>query len=379
MQPSLSRKPFLSGIKRAWRTSTVILMVVSCAACASVGPKHLEVERKKYNVAIQRSDEAQLLLNLVRLRYRDTPFFLEVSSVSSQFGVESGTTASGAAIERMRNLVEKSLNLSQSLIVDESPTVTYLPLQGDVFVQRILAPIGLDSVVLLANSGWSIERVLRVCAQRMNNLKNAPTASGPTPDMAPDYKAFYEATRVLRLLQLEDGAHLGYVKHGQENAAVLNIDRSSQTAHDIAAFERALKLEPGHNRYPLTTDITNRDPGVISLSTRSFLGALFYLSQSVEVPDEHVRAGKVTLTRDAAGNPFDWSSMLGDLIRVHSGKQRPRSAAVAVPYRGHWFYIGDSDLDSKSTFSFMSQLLALQAGKAPGSPGLILTLPVGGN
>jgi hypothetical protein len=51
-------------------------------------------------------------------------------------------------------------------------------------------------------------------------------------------------------------------------------------------------------------------------------------------------------------------------------------AAVAVQYRGSWFYIDDADLGSKATFSLLSQLFALQAGKVAGIAPL-LTLPLG--
>jgi hypothetical protein len=49
---------------------------------------------------------------------------------------------------------------------------------------------------------------------------------------------------------------------------------------------------------------------------------------------------------------------------------------VAARYRGHWFFIDDSDLDSKSTFVMLSQIFSLQAGKAEGIVP-VLTLPVG--
>ena len=44
-------------------------------------------------------------------------------------------------------------------------------------------------------------------------------------------------------------------------------------------------------------------------------------------------------------------------------------------YRGHTFWIDDADLDSKSTFTMLNLVLALQAGEVPGG-GPILTLPV---
>jgi hypothetical protein len=34
---------------------------------------------------------------------------------------------------------------------------------------------------------------------------------------------------------------------------------------------------------------------------------------------------------------------------------------MAVPHRGHWFCVDDTDLRSKSTFVLLTQLYALQA------------------
>jgi hypothetical protein len=54
-----------------------------------------------------------------------------------------------------------------------------------------------------------------------------------------------------------------------------------------------------------------------------------------------------------------------------------KGASVAVYYRDHWFYVDDSNLSSKSTFSLLAQIFALQAGNIKDvSP--MLTLPIGG-
>jgi hypothetical protein len=36
---------------------------------------------------------------------------------------------------------------------------------------------------------------------------------------------------------------------------------------------------------------------------------------------------------------------------------------VSVRYRGHWFYIPDTDLQSKSTLDLVNHLFALQAAR----------------
>jgi hypothetical protein len=104
---------------------------------------------------------------------------------------------------------------------------------------------------------------------------------------------------------------------------------------------------------------------------------MFYLSQAVEAPESHIKSGKVTTTRLESGEKFDWSLVTGDLLRIRSQSTIPNTASVVIYYRDHWFYVEDSDLNSKSTFSLLAQLFALQAGDIKDvSP--MLTLPIGG-
>ena len=65
--------------------------------CARLGPSTLETERGNYNIAVQRTNDEQLLLNLVRLKYRDTPLFLEVTSVASQYTLTGNANANATA------------------------------------------------------------------------------------------------------------------------------------------------------------------------------------------------------------------------------------------------------------------------------------------
>ena len=95
------------------------------------------------------------------------------------------------------------------------------------------------------------------------------------------------------------------------------------------------------------------------------------------MPEAHAEEGLVTVTHDPEGRVFDWRQLTGDLLRVKTSAGRPKSAAVAVPYRGHWFYVEDSDLDSKSTIALLIELLNMSADSdLAGAP--TLTLPVGG-
>jgi hypothetical protein len=115
---------------------------------------------------------------------------------------------------------------------------------------------------------------------------------------------------------------------------------------------------------------------VLKIEPRSLMGAMFYLSHAICVPFEHQKAGLVVMSTDESGAPFDWARMSGDLLSVKVSSHKPACAAVAVKYRGYWFYIDDRDHSSKATFALLIQLFELQAGGGAGH-GPVLTLPVG--
>ena len=115
----------------------------------------------------------------------------------------------------------------------------------------------------------------------------------------------------------------------------------------------------------------------ITITTRSILEMMYYLSQGIEIPQDHRERGLVTLTEDRDERTFEWSDMTGDLLQVHVMKKRPNSASVAIPYMGHWYYMRESDLNSKSTFNLL-ELFNIEVRGGAGSNLPVLTLRVGG-
>ena len=113
--------------------------------------------------------------------------------------------------------------------------------------------------------------------------------------------------------------------------------------------------------------------------TRSSAQVLFYLANGVEVPCQHLEAGLVRLPVDTEGRPVGPEVTRG-LFRVqtYKGLKPPKSAYVAVKYRGQWFYIDDSDQQSKATFALVLGIMRLDfAQQRIGRTGPVLTLPAG--
>lgn len=362
---------------RSLRLRLACALVIALAACSPFGPTTIPAARFDYNQTIAQSWDEQLLLNLVRLRYRDTPQFLQIGSVLSRYTRTAGADVGVAvgADGTSRTAFPANVNVAY----EETPTITYVPLQGEEFTRHLLRPIGTQPLFLLARSGWSIERLLRCCVQYVNGLPNAPSCAGPTPTAAPDTSAFRALAKALRALQV-DGV-LGSLVDGVDDTVALPgapPPRFLFASDDVrvAEIRRMLSLDSACVAFPVETGLGAGKGCSVVLQTRSLLGVLFFLSLGVEAPERDLALGLVTNTLDADGRPYDWKELVGDLLRVRHADERPESAYVAVPYRGSWWYIDDADLDSKSTFFLLTWLFNLQASNAQ-PIGPVLTVGAG--
>jgi hypothetical protein len=351
-------------------------MMVGCGG--GIGPGAMRSNRIHYNMAVQQTDAQELLLNLVRLRYRDTPVFLEVASISANLKFQADADAGGLIPSSGTNVV----TLGAGVAYEESPTMTYTPLRGKQFVTQMLEPVKLEILLLLSYSGWSVERVFRLLVQEINGVRNAPTASGPTPVIRPEFRRFRRVSKLLRALQLHDLVDLstapsdagGDDKKGPGRRIFLLLKPEALERAETQELVELLSLTPGRRYYEIVSRVGQINPDQISVVPRSVTAAMYYASQAVEVHQEDEEKGCVTVTLDAEGNRFDWKEVTEDFFYVQS-RAEPTDAYVSINYRGHWFFISDADLESKSTFVLLTTVLALQAGGVP-STGPVLTLPV---
>jgi hypothetical protein len=356
-----------------FNSSVLLVFVMIFNSCTShVGPETIKQERQDFNIALQKTSDEQMLLNLVRMKYRDTGMFLEVSSIASQYVLKNSLAASGD----FQDSFSRSIGVGAGISYEEKPTVSYTPLQGQKFITRMLTRVSPATLSLLHGSGWSIERLFLVCVERVNSVKNAPSASGPTPSYVPEYKEFQRFAKVLRRLQRADAIE-GQLAHvGKYPGFIMKMNENASAA-DKKEFLDILGIKE-QELYVFSGNRQAQTEGHIYFETRSLREVLFYLSQGVTAPQEHIDNGNVTLTKYNDGKVFDWRELTKDVLIVKSKDGlSPNDAYVRIHYRNHWYYIADNDLNTKSTFNLLMQLYNLQAGNTQTSAP-VLTLPIGG-
>jgi len=353
----------------------LVLVVLMCGCHV---PSRVAMEnsggRTDYNVSIQKTNSAEMLLNLVRLRYYDTPFFLQVSNVTTQM------TFKGAALPALSfpGHQDDTFGLGGELSWTDQPTIQYTPLEGQQFATQLLQPINLSTLQLLINTGWDVDRLFRLAIQSFDTLTNAPIGSGPASEIIAKYREFFEATKLMRYFQAEGTLRVGIEalkkdEEGEPEEEILQIAFPADGHEAKRLVELLGNAKQVENMYVISMFKGYTSKGVIGVLPRSLLACMYYLSMGVITPQVDVTMGKVTKLDKSN---YVWKDMIYDLIKIKNCTGTPSNAYAAVKYRGSWFYISDEDLNSKRTFMMLLQLYNLQSITHKKSPPL-LTLPLG--
>ena len=346
------------------------------AACQNLGPTSVRASMPEYNAAILETGDEIMMLNFVRIRYSESPYFMEVTNVftSPSFTV----SARGGAV--VSGNLGDSGNVGAELIYSEAPTIVYTPVGGEQFSTRLLEPVGLDTIVLLSQGGWDLDRLLRLCVQQINGVWNAEIASGPVRvKPVPEYETFRRVAETIHGLETSKELVFDYSrKYGagtSEEPIEFSIVPEARKRPEVQQLFVDLELDPNAESYLITDGKHVAGGRNIAIVTRPLLATMFYLSKGVVVPERDLNGRAVSITLDEQGEPFDWQRVTGGLFRIESSDTQPDSAFRAVRYRNSWFYIRDDDVESKNTFMLFGSLLSLRAGEAPKS-STALTLPL---
>jgi hypothetical protein len=348
-----------------YRILFALLAALPVTGCQTLGSGSVPRDRLGYAGAIAESWKEQMLLNIVKQRYLDTPVYLDVSSIISSYSLATAVNL-GAEIYP-RASAGNSARLGASGTFTDLPTISYAPLTGERLVNALLRPIPPETVFAMIGGGRNADFLLRATLRSINAVHNASTMS---PSARPADARF---TQVIGALgRIEQGGALGLriEKRGDDAVTfvVFHRDADADVQAAIRLVQDTLGLDPKRDEYRLVFG-SARHADEIALNTRSIQQILGELATGVDVPEADIAEGRATARGSAAA--ADASA----LMRIHSGAERPTDAFAAVPYRNHWFWIDDRDLGSKRMFVFLTMFMSLtESGALPQAP--VLTLPV---
>ncbi len=361
----------MDSLKRLTLTA-LFLSICTLSGCTGIGPHAVSRDRFDYTGAIAESWKEQMLVNTVKLRYGDTPIFLDIASVISQYSVESQADLRLSWVNPVTGVATNTQSAGGAVKYTDRPTVTYTPLSGEKFARSLMKPIPPPAVLSLIQAGYPIDLVLRICVHSLNGVRNRYGGSARARAADPEFYPLLE-----RLRRVQDSGAIGLrVQKTSEMEGVLLSFRGKVdplVQEDILFVRKTLGLDPSASEVRVSYGSVAKDDKELALLTRSMLEIIIDLASYIDVPPLHVVEKRVNPTMP---EETVQGVSVSPLIRIHSSSEKPGDAFIAVPYRGHWFWIDDRDLRSKTLFSFMMFIFSLtETGGKEGAP--IITVPAG--
>ena len=359
------------GLIKRLTLITLSLSLFALSSCSGIGPRTVAIDRFDYTGALADSWKQQMLIIMVKIRYGDTPIFLDVASIISGYTMETGVNIFGqASPQNMRGDTFGGLGAHGTFT--DRPTITYMPMSGEKFARSIMKPLPPPAILSLIQAGYPIDLVLRLCVNSVNGIRNRFGGSARARPADPE---FYPLLERLRKIQ-DSGAMDMRIQKTNEMERLLMIFSGKVDAsveEDKIFVRKTLGLAPVEAEFKVVYGSIAKDDKEIAILSRSMLEIIIDLASYIEVPAVHVEEKRVNLTMPADTVP---GIPVGPLIRIHSSSDKPGDAFIAVPYRNHWFWIDDRDLRSKGFFSFLMFIFSLtETGGKEGAP--IITIPAG--
>ncbi|NDH66295.1 MAG: hypothetical protein EBY22_00010 [Gammaproteobacteria bacterium] len=209
--------------------------------------------------------------------------------------------------------------------------------------------------------------------QQAGTSMNASNAARPTSHHVPKYQEFMNMVYVLRRLQLKDALDLSYTESddGKTENLVFHLNKNGHlTAKETLLLKKA-GVEVYHNDIVFSN---HAGPHKTLVVTRSVLGVLNYLSKGVAIPPEDVKNNMLTMTVYRNGQMFDWQRVLEGIMKIEYSSTKPKNASVEIYYLNGWYYISNTDNNSKKSFMLLTNLLGLIALTPQPSPETIVRL-----
>lgn len=320
-------------------------VVAACAlltGCAHLGPTSIPVDRFDYSSAIADSWKQQTLLNIVKLRYMDLPVFVDVASIVAGYSLQTGVAVNG--VVSSAGAVQGNYGaLAGQAVYTDRPTITYAPLTGEKFLRGLVTPIDPKNIFFMLQSGYPADFLLSLTIESINGLHNRSSAGGSVRAVDPEF------TRVVQLMrEVQAAGAIGMrIEDDKARGATAIVffrqdDIPTEVTAKLAEIRRLLRVPADAQRLELIYSPARGASNELTVSSRSMLQIIGAFASYIDVPAAHLSDGSATGAPDAGAGDAP-----APRVRIRSDVRKPEGAFAAVSYRGHWFWIDESDWQTK--------------------------------
>lgn len=357
-----------------WRISSVsMLAFLICFlvnACSVTGPSAIRNGRLTYNDVIRETDSQQLLMAVLHNRYDEPSNLLAVASVTANVRVSTRADVQ-IGVGDDDNYTGNLVPFSAGATYEENPTISYIPVAGTEYARRAMSPVPIAALAQLASGRPDPGPIYEVLIASINGINN--------PDfLHPSVGADPRFDRVITILvDLTQRQFLHWVAD-QANPGSFLLVVEPEAGTNGALVSELLRLlgltaaEDGSELIvlPVSLALHGRPEGGVGISTRSVFRLVEILSAAVELPGGDERSGTARQLPELGP--------LGDDLQIRYSARSPEAAVVAVPYRGGWFYIDETDVTTKRFFRILTALWsdAIASATATRAAAPVLTVPV---
>ncbi|NVN10281.1 hypothetical protein [Nguyenibacter vanlangensis] len=355
---------------RFFRLLCLLSVLFAAGGCSAIGPTRLDQDQSDYSRAVTSAGKQQTLLNVVRLRYADTPGFLDTTQLISGYQLQRNVSLGVGTYSASRPFGGAAVQFQ------ESPTFTFQPVTGDAYAQSFLRPLPPGNLLPLVLGGLPIDVLFRLAVQSVNLISNAGALGGDAGRGSP---VFFDLIYDLRVLQVAGllGIQLEHstAANGKEPVAdrvYLSIASTDNAAlmPVVREVRRLLGMAQDDERVEVVYGGGRPRRGQIRLLTRTILGVLGQIAYQIDVPEDDIRSGRTRPTIKLIGRETR------PIVVVHVTRERPESVFSWTTYNHKYYWIADDDFDSKLAFTMLQILLELS--KTSKGPSTIVTIPVNG-
>lgn len=186
------RMPATSGMRRPHFLGILTVAAVCMTAAGCMGSWAMRGTRLGYNKSVSYTASQEMLLNIVRMRYGETPTFLDMPSVVSQ--TEASMVGAGAQKSAFQGALDGAFNLR------DRPTITYAPRTGEDMGASMIKPLKAEAI-LDVSPGDDTRIFLLAFVDSINGVRNSPQATSPASRTLEDNEEYRDGVDLFIGLQ----------------------------------------------------------------------------------------------------------------------------------------------------------------------------------